>query len=516
MSAYTFAQTFYIDKTEVRNAPTVQLTSVKLFFKRKPKRTGNRSGIVAPGVSISVCETDQAYAPDATRIIKGTTARLDYAEINTLADASVGSIFTFDAPVSVASDRFYAILIKFEDPDFEMWQNVQGDRLVGTNVPSPGGTGKGDGKYYLFNNYTAPQPINSVDLKYQVNIAKITSNTVTTDAVPRSQEFIRYDRQDKPFLAGEFVYQDFGGYANGTPSANVIYCAAGQINVKSNSAIVTGTNTKFDSLTADEYIIITDNTIGNTDVIKVSQIFSNTSLELEHPPSFTANNVYYKRSVVAKYYTVDKRAEQVVLIDSTANSTAYFTNTSIFTATINNGGSLYANGDVLTVYGGGSTVNATATLTTNATGGIIQLRFSNVGVGFTSTPSTVIKNSTGGATTGSGAAFTYTIGSVLRSRTSQGKLFIQDIQDRRLKFVKPKLALSLPSSAKATYTVNFGRTYLQVKCTGNVHGVASAASFGHTGIVQCSNCSSTLMYTVRTDTNAAIDTYGTLNCIGEY
>ncbi len=328
---YSFAQTFYIDKAAVKSAPSVLLTSVKLYFKRKPKATNNRSGIVNPGVVIGISETDSSYSPDSARVIKGTTVRLSYDQVNALADASVASVFTFDAPVSVASDRFYAIVIKFEDPDFELWQNVQGDRLVNTNTPSPGASGTSDGKFYQFNNYSAPLAMNNVDLKYKVSVAKFAANTVTVDLIPKSQEFVKYSTMTAPMLSGEYVYQDFGGHANGALGANVTFYATGTINVASNSTVVVGSATvgfATNGLAVGDFIVITDGTAGNTDVVQVDQIISNTSINIATKPSFTANSVYYKKTVVAKYFTTDKLSDEVIFTDSTANATAYFTNTS--------------------------------------------------------------------------------------------------------------------------------------------------------------------------------------------
>lgn len=455
---YSFAQTFFIDKAAIKNAPSVLLTSVKLYFKRKPKATNNRSGITNPGVVISICETDSAYSPDAARIIKGSTVRLPFNQISALADASVPSVFTFDAPVSVPADRFYGILIKFEDPDYELWQNVQGDRLVNTNIPSPGASGTSDGKFYQFNNYSSPLPMNNVDLKYKVSVAKFNANTITVDLVPKSQEFIKYSSMTTPMLSGEFVYQDFGGHANGEVGSNVTFYAPGTINVSSNSTIVTGTAVGFQSnnLKVGDYIVITDGTLDKTDVVKVEQIVSNTSIRIDTKPSFSANNVYYKRTVVAKYFTVDKLSDEVILTDSTANSTAYFTNTAIQTAVISNGGTGYTNGDILTVSGG--TIDAKATIRTNGSGVITGLNFTNTGGGFTTTPTSAVANSSGGATTGSSAIFTYTIGSLIRSRTSKSRIKMDLVSDRKTKFIKPKIGISLPPSAKATYTVNFSNT----------------------------------------------------------
>jgi hypothetical protein len=465
---YSFAQTFYIDKAAVKSAPSVLLTSVKLYFKRKPKATNNRSGIVNPGVVIGISETDSSYSPDSARIIKGTTVRLSYDQVNALADASVASVFTFDAPVSVASDRFYAIAIKFEDPDFELWQNVQGDRLVNTNTPSPGASGTSDGKFYQFNNYSAPLAMNNVDLKYKVSIAKFAANTVTIDLIPKSQEFIKYSTMTSPMLSGEYVYQDFGGHANGALGANVTFYATGTINVASNSTIVTGSATVgfiTNGLAVGDFIVITDGTAGNTDVVQVDQIISNTSINIATKPSFTANGVYYKKTVVAKYFTTDKPSDEVIFTDSTANATAYFTNTSIQTAAITNGGTGYANGDTLEVSGGGSTSNAYATITTDGSGVINRLNFTNVGLGFTTTPTTTI-TTVGGAS----ATFTYTIGSLIRGRSSQSRLKLQQVNNRKTKFIKPKVGISLPPSAKATYTMNFSNTAYNLDNNREVRG----------------------------------------------
>jgi hypothetical protein len=76
------------------------------------------------------------------------------------------------------------------------------------------------------------------------------------------------------------------------------------------------------------------------------------------------------------------------------------------------GGTGYANGDVVKVTATGTgSVNASATVTTNATGGIVSLLVSNSGAGFTVTaPTVAIANSTGGTTSGSGATVVATAG----------------------------------------------------------------------------------------------------------
>lgn len=73
----------------------------------------------------------------------------------------------------------------------------------------------------------------------------------------------------------------------------------------------------------------------------------------------------------------------------------------------------YSNADVITVASPQAGGNATATVSTNSTGGALVITISNAGAGFTvvnATPNVAIANSTGGASGGSGATFTAVAG----------------------------------------------------------------------------------------------------------
>jgi len=80
------------------------------------------------------------------------------------------------------------------------------------------------------------------------------------------------------------------------------------------------------------------------------------------------------------------------------------------TVTFSAGGTGYANTDLFKVSGG--TVNATGTVTTNATGGITSLTITSPGKGFSSVSAAnvAVTNSSGGASAGSNAVFTVTLG----------------------------------------------------------------------------------------------------------
>jgi hypothetical protein len=76
----------------------------------------------------------------------------------------------------------------------------------------------------------------------------------------------------------------------------------------------------------------------------------------------------------------------------------------------NAGGTTYSNNDLVVISGG--TTNATASISTNATGGILTTTLTNVGAGFINVANTsvAVTNATGGASTGSTATFTFTLG----------------------------------------------------------------------------------------------------------
>lgn len=85
---------------------------------------------------------------------------------------------------------------------------------------------------------------------------------------------------------------------------------------------------------------------------------------------------------------------------------------SLATLVISDPGKQYANGDVVTINAGTGGTNATATVATSPLGNVTSVSITSVGGGFiTTAPSGItVANSTGGATTGSNAVFTATVG----------------------------------------------------------------------------------------------------------
>lgn len=168
---FNYAQTFYVDPDVVKKAPEINITKIDLYFRAKPKATGNKSGILNPGVQVSIVECLMGI-PNISEI--GTIrpqeptehgarfspryeiARAEWGSILTSSDASIPTSFKFKNPVQLRNGYEYAILVKFDgNEDFILWWSKQGDPLVGTTTPAPGPNGK-----YIGNLYSYISPIN--------------------------------------------------------------------------------------------------------------------------------------------------------------------------------------------------------------------------------------------------------------------------------------------------------------------------------------------------------------------
>jgi len=311
MALFDFIQTFYIDPTAVNGASTVKLTGVELFFKAKPTRTNNRSGINSPGVVLFICGVKADGSPDPTSVFAGSTVVTGFDNINTLSDASISSRFVFPSKVSLPVGNYYGICVKFQDPGYALWYCKQGDRIIGTNTPSPGASGKNDGLLFEHTNTDTLKQISGTDLKFRVNVAKyeLSGNTTLT-LIPYDYEFMTVRNRTGRFINGELVYQEVSSQT-GTVLAN------------SSSSDLIGTSTSFgSSALVNNYIVISDGT--RFDIRKVSSVENTTFITLHGKPSFTNSAATWYIPPVGKVYYTNYVANQVYLTDSSANSTIKF------------------------------------------------------------------------------------------------------------------------------------------------------------------------------------------------
>lgn len=311
MALFNYIQTFYVDPAAVNGATTVKLTGIELFFKSKPTRTNNKSGINSPGVVLFICGTKADGSPDPTSVFAGSTIKVPYDSVQSLSDASVATVFAFPSKVSLPVGNYYGIGIKFEDPGYELWYCKQGDRILGTNTPSPGATGKNDGSLFQHTNTDTLKQLSGTDIKFRVNIAKYElSGTTTVTLIPYDYEFMTFRNRSGRFINGELVYQE-------------VTAQTGTVLANASSFDLIGTSTSFgSSALVNNFIVITD---GSTfDIRRVSSVENTTLITLSSKPSFTNAAATWYIPPVGKVYYTDYVANQIFLTDSTANSTVKF------------------------------------------------------------------------------------------------------------------------------------------------------------------------------------------------
>jgi hypothetical protein len=453
--ALKVAQTFYIDKTIVRDSETVSLDSIDLYFKSKPRSTGNRSGITNPGVTISIMMVQDNDIPDITKVIETSVTRVEYDSIIPSSDASIRTKFKFSAPVIVKTNTTYSVGISYDgSEEFEVWTCREGETLVDTNTITSGASARNVGKYFEFTGTTDTgtwKPLTNVDLKFSVFAATYSSNTSAntisnTYLLPcNPTEYIMFDRYNtktnkfNSFQIGEMVFQE-------TP---VIY---GPISVDSTSTSIksTGSGINFSTLlpsppvgdettlsidpvvSQKQYIVLRNGSTqaANVDVVEVASVVSNTEIQVVRLPKFSSNTATFSISAAGQleylgeyFYTgrlfdqtsntftscVGRKTDILRVSDSNANSSIRFSNNIVEGIAINSGGIGYSNSDVVTVYpildsntSDPSNIayipayaNATANVVTNGSGTITGISVTNSGFGMTSNVALTISTSGG-------------------------------------------------------------------------------------------------------------------------
>lgn len=314
-SIYNYVQTFYINKDRVNLANEVMLTSLRLFFRVKPDVSRSLSGSDKPGVNIWICEIKDG-SPVLTKILKNSMKFLDYDQINTSQNAETATVFGFKDPVIVKTGRYYGIVIKFQDPAYDVWQNKKGYALVKssgvTNIPSPGSSIKSyDGHLYVPSSSNEFLKQTDVDLKFKLNIAKFKSTSLALNMVPKDYEFFSVNTISGSFKGGELVY------------SNIADVSAQTVTLTSNSTTLTGTGTVFTNYFGKQYMVITGATASNSGVVQIKNVINATSIELESLPSFSASGASFKVPPVGRVAYFNYPDKKLYLVGSTAANSGF-------------------------------------------------------------------------------------------------------------------------------------------------------------------------------------------------
>ena len=313
MSGFNYIQTFYVNPQTVANAPEVMLTSIDVFFKAKPVRGATVSGAVAPTVNAWICEVEND-SPFETRQLRNSMTLIQYDLINTSQDASAATVIGFQDPVRLATGKHYGLVLKFNDPGFDVWQNVLGDRLVTdgqiTNTLSVGSRGTHGGKLYVPTNTSTHRSLSDRDLKFKVKVARYTANNITISLVNKDYEFFTIDNTNTgAFIGGEYIYQDIAN-------------ASGTVTVSTNSLNVVGIATTFTNLFGGAKILVQSG--GAKQILSVNAITNATHMTIASLPAFSASGIGYKVPPVGLAYNIDYPKYKLILVDSSANATNKF------------------------------------------------------------------------------------------------------------------------------------------------------------------------------------------------
>jgi hypothetical protein len=313
MSTFDYIQTFYVNPDTVANASEIMLTSVDLFFKAKPVENASISGAFKPGINAWICEVENGN-PNPNLALVNSVKAIEYDSVNLSNDSQTATVIGFNDPVLIKTGRYYGIVIKFNDPAYDIWTNTQGDRLIGsggiTNNASPGSQSRFDGFLYKSTNTKTYDKLSNKDLKFRVKVAQFISNTVSIPLVNKDYEFITIDPSvSGAFLGGEWVYQNV---------ANI----TGTVAVSSSSNTITGSGTTLTNLGIEDKVIVSNGSI--TDVLTITNVINATSMTVDRFPSFSATGIGMKVPPIGAVYFTDYTKNQVYLVDSTANSTVKF------------------------------------------------------------------------------------------------------------------------------------------------------------------------------------------------
>lgn len=306
---FTIIQTFYIPSDSVRNAAQVLITGIDLFFKNKPSLLRNSSGSTSPGVTVGICVVENGIPNLAKEYLQ--IARCTYDQIFAVSDSSISTAFAFKRPITVPTNQYYGIVIRFEDSNYDVWVNKKGNALVGTNNPSPGSILARDGHFFAGStglmNLT---PQNDVDLKFRVKIAQFsTTSNIQVDLVNNGYEFFTTDTRSGVFTGGEkiFITQTL---------------QTGTLNIQAGNIVVTGSGTTLSNFAPSHQFIIQS---GSRYVVsRVAAVTNATQIVLTDAISFSNTAATFFVGPVAVLNSISGVNGKLILTNSSANATVKF------------------------------------------------------------------------------------------------------------------------------------------------------------------------------------------------
>jgi len=503
---FDYAQTFYLDPSQLDASQFVTLTGVNLYFKSKPHPNNNQSGIVKPGVYIFICEVENDV-PNLRKALKESIVRRGYDQIFASLNSTDFTNFSFKSPMPLKTGKSYAIVINFEDPQYSIWTATQGRKLIGSEATCD--SAYNFGKLFRASNYLeidndpktqdeVLKAVPSTDLKFDILALEFTDDagrpqSASIELVNDDYEFLEINNSYSPlfgyvnmfeaFGSRQYVYQNFGNVA-----ANVFYYKPGTLNISvpssgsrglypddekiiainknqkyPQSLIINGTGTNFTrDLNIEELIVLTDGIssdslgyVANTCVRTVRKIVNNTTMVIDRPCTFSSTSGKFKVPPIAKMETGFINPDTLVLIESNVYEDKFFVSNAVNYITFT-GGTGYANTDYVVFSSTAAKRNGRADITTYANGTIASLNIVNTGYGFTTSPSATIytQNKVAGGS-GAGATIDVTIGGQILGEYYGSKAEIVNVASFPINTFIPNIDFNLKGGSISNTSINF-------------------------------------------------------------
>jgi hypothetical protein len=296
------AQTFFVEK-DYSSDNAVMLTKAKVYFEKKSPKYG---------VTLELRNTENGY-PGA-KILPFGKVHLNASQVKVSADGSLATEFEFPAPVTLATDTEYCIVILPDgsNPDYRIWVAKTGQKDVRTSAKITQDTNAGT--LFTSTNNKAWTPYQDENMKFEVFNAEFTSGTGSVWFSNKDHEFFDISSYSGDFERGETA---FVVNTNNT----------GTISVTKDNNVITGNGTNFTALfKVGDHIAYK---VANEDyeVSEITAIGSATSMTLADAPKTTNTAATYFITTVGTVDYFNKRDPvRLHLSNSSAKTGRVFAN----------------------------------------------------------------------------------------------------------------------------------------------------------------------------------------------
>jgi hypothetical protein len=272
------AQSIYVGSDELNGAEGIFATSVDLYFSAKDS---------IQGVTVEIRSMENGVP--TTKVLPFSTKEVLANTITTSATGTTATRVTFNAPVFLAADNYYALCITANgnNPNYRLHTAVVGQPDLVSSRPVIKNWGSGD--LFTSTNGFTWVPTQNEYLKFKLNRAEFTSSANSSvSLVNKNYEFMYLSNTYDYFEQGEYVFKlgSNQAFTNATTSSNTI-------SINSNTLVVTlqglsGTITSGFTQFSNTTILIASN--GSVyDTLFVNNVTNTTSLSLKNKPRLTGN-----------------------------------------------------------------------------------------------------------------------------------------------------------------------------------------------------------------------------------